>query len=83
MKKKYLSYNFDLNEKVTSSALESGIYVAFYYWMQNRMQHYERTYEKVQDVFSSLGGLCKTLISISELINFIVNRYVKLFDTQT
>jgi hypothetical protein len=46
------------------------------------MQYYERSYEKVQDVFSSLGGLCKTLISIAELINFIVNRYIKLFDTQ-
>ena len=35
MKKVTLSYFFELNEKVTSSSGESGIYVAFYFWMQN------------------------------------------------
>ena len=83
MKKVTLSYFFELNEKVTSSSGDSGIYVAFYFWMQNRMQYYERAYEKVQDVFSAFGGLCKTLMAIAEVINIIVNQYINLFDTQT
>ena len=81
-KKEILSYYFDLNEKVTSSQGDSGIYVAFYFWMQNRMQYYERVYEKVQDVLSDVGGLCSIFLTIAECINFLVNRYINLFDTQ-
>jgi hypothetical protein len=51
--------------------------------MQNRMQYYERVYEKVQDVLSDVGGLCSIVLTIAELINILVNYYVTLFDTQT
>ena len=81
-KKETLSYFFDLNEKVTASSGDSGIYVAFYFWMQNRMQYYERVYEKVQDVLSDVGGLCSIVLTIAELINFLVSKYINLFDTQ-
>ena len=81
-KKETLSYFFDLNEKVTSSSGNSGIYVAFYFWMQNRMQYYERVYQKVQDVLSDVGGLCSIVLTIAELINFLVCKYINLFDTQ-
>ena len=83
VKKETLSYYFDLNEKVTSRSGETGIYVAFYFWMQNRMQYYERVYEKVQDVLSDVGGLCSIVLTIAELINILVNYYITLFDTQT
>ena len=82
-KKETLSYFFDLNEKVTSSSGTSGIYVAFYFWMQNRMQYYERVYEKVQDVLSDVGGLCSIVLTIAELLNILVNQYINLFDTQS
>ena len=82
-KKETLSYFFDLNEKVTSSSGNSGIYVAFYFWMQNRMQYYERAYQKVQDVLSDVGGLCSIVLTIAELINNLINQYIKLYDTQS
>ena len=81
-KKNTLSYFFDLNEKVTSSSGDSGIYVAFYFWMQNRMQYYERAYEKIQNILSDVGGLCSIVLTIAEILNFFVNQYIKLFDTQ-
>ena len=81
-KKNTLSYFFDLNEKVTASSGDSGIYVGFYFWMQNRMQYYERAYKKVQDVLSDVGGLCSIVLTIAELINNLVNKYLALFDTQ-
>ena len=82
-KKNTLSYFFDLNEKITSSSGDSGIYVAFYFWMQNRMQYYERVYEKVQNILSDVGGLCSIVLTIAEIMNFFVNQYINLFDTQT
>ena len=81
-KKETLSYYFDINEKITTHSEESGIYVAFYFWMQNRMQYYERVYKKVQDVLSEIGGLCSIVLTFAEVINFTVNRYMSLFDTQ-
>ena len=81
-KKETLSYFFELNEKVTTSSGDSGIYVAFYFWMQNRMQYYERVYDKVQDIFANVGGLCNIVITIAEFINIIINRYTNIFDTQ-
>ena len=81
-KKETLSYFFDLNEKVTAKPEGTGIYVAFYFWMQNRMQYYERVYEKVQDVLSDVGGLCSIVLTLAEIINNIVNQYINLFDTQ-
>ena len=77
-----MSYFFDLNEKVTSASGDSGIYVAFYFWMQNRMQYYERVYEKVQDVLSHIGGIYTIVLTIIQLINNIVNQYINLFDSQ-
>ena len=82
-KKITLSYFFDQNEKVTTSSGDSGIYVAFYFWMQNRMQYYERAYQKVQDVLSDVGGLCSIVLELAELINTLVNYYIILFDMQT
>ncbi len=82
-KKNILSYYFDLNEKITSKSGDSGIYIAFYFWMQNRMQYYERVYEKAQDVLSDVGGLCSIVLTIAELINIIVTYYISLFDTQS
>ena len=82
-KKETLSYYFDMNEKITTHSEESGIYVAFYFWMQNRMQYYERVYKKVQDVLSEIGGLCSIVLTFAEIINFIVSRYMSLFDTQS
>lgn len=82
-KKNTLSYLFDLNEKVTFEGKEdTGIYVAYYFWMQRRMQYYERIYKKIQDIMSDVGGLCSIIITVSEFINFLVNKYVILLDIQ-
>ena len=81
-KKEKLSYLFDLNEKLSSSSKDSGIYVAFYFWMQKRMQYYERIYEKFQDALSNVGGLCSIVLTLAELINYLVNHYIILFDME-
>ncbi len=82
-KKNTLSYLFDINEKVTFEGKEdTGIYVAYYFWMQRRMQYYERIYKKIQDIMSDVGGLCSIILTVSESINFLVNKYVILLDIQ-
>ena len=44
------------------------------------MQYYERVYPKFQDLISNVGGLCSFVIILAEIINFLVNHYIILFD---
>ena len=75
-----MSYILDLNEKTTSSSGDSGIYAAFYFWMKNRMQYYERVYQKFQDFLSDVGGISGIVLTTDELINYVLNQYIILFD---
>ena len=80
--KETLSYYFEQNEKTTGSSKETGIYVAFYFWMQNKMQYYERQYSKFQDALSDIGGIGSLLLTLSYFINFLVSNFMILSDTE-
>ena len=68
------SYIFDQNEKITQDTGNTGIYCAFYFWMQNRMQLYERSYKRLQDVIASAGGTTKLITVIASILNFLYNK---------
>ena len=54
----------------------------YYFWLNNRMQYYERTYKKVQDVISSIGGISEVIYFLSIFINYLFNNYIKIYDTK-
>ena len=66
-------------EKVYKS---TGIVSSYYFWMQNRLQYYERNYQRLQDILSEIGGLSRTLFIIANMINLIVSNYITLLDTE-
>ena len=80
--KKSFAYIYQQNEKVTAKSDDSGIYVAFYYWMQNNMQYYERKYRNFQDALSDIGGLGSLILNLAYILNFLVSNFVILFDTE-
>ena len=80
-KKETLSFLFDQNEKITTES-KSGICVAYYIWMQRRMQYYERVYKKFQDFLSDVGGLSSFVLTIAYLCNLLINQYISLFHIQ-
>ena len=90
-----LSYLFTQNEKVTmdeeievkdengNKSLEStGIVSSYYFWLQNRLQFYERNYKRLQDTLSSIGGISRTVFAVAVFINSIVSNYIILLDTE-
>lgn len=80
---KDFSYVFEQNEKVTLEDTQNlGIYICFYYWMQNRLNLYERNYERLQDVLSDIGGINSIVIVVANIINTIVQKYVTFSDAQ-
>ncbi len=75
------SYTFEQNEKITDKTNGTGIYCAFYFWMQNRLQLYERSYKRIQDILASVGGITKTISLFAQIINFLYYKYIILIDT--
>ena len=75
-----LAYFYDLNSQGIESDSTYDIYHGFYFWMQNRMQYYERTYKRIQDVLADIGGMANSLILLATILNTIINKYVTLLD---
>ena len=60
----------------------TGIVISFYFWLQNRLQLYDRNYKRLQDILSSIGGLSRTFFLIANILNSFVCGYVTLLDTE-
>ena len=59
-----------------------GCLIAIYFWMQNTLQHYERVYDRIQDILANIGGVCYVFVSIASIINIIVNKFITVLDTE-
>ena len=59
-----------------------NIIVAFFFWMQNAMIYNERTYKKIQDIFSDIGGFRSFVLLLALGINYLVTGYIVLLDTE-
>ena len=46
------------------------------------MHYYERTYKKIQDVISNIGGISEVIYFLSIFINYLYNNYIIIYDTQ-
>lgn len=78
--KESVSYKYFQNEKATYDAQGSGIIGSVYLWMPNRIEVYERSYEKLQDLAASIGGVTKLIIILAEMVNFLYHDYIVLND---
>jgi hypothetical protein len=76
------TYLFHENSKTTTVFENTNIAGAFYIWVQNSQQYYERRYQKLQDALSDIGGIANLILIIAQCINYIIARYNMLFDTQ-
>lgn len=75
------TYIYNQNAKTTLDGKGTGILCCFYFWMQNRLQLYERYYLKIQESLAGLGGMSKMIFTISGLVNYLVNQFFILQDS--
>jgi len=68
------AYSYD-NEK-------KNIYAIFVMWLKNRLYKNERSYKKVQDVISSVGGIYQAITIVAYYINALYNKFIVLSDTE-
>ena len=75
------SFNFDFNEKLIIEEGNTGIYGSFYFWMQNQIEIYDRTYQKIQDISASISGISKLLSIIGYCLNYLIANIILIQDT--
>ena len=77
------SYIYERNDVFTGDSKVNDIYCIYVLWLKNSMNYYERTYKKIQDVISSIGGINQVIILIATYINSFYNQYIVLSDTES
>ena len=75
------SYSFNRNE-LYSIYNNSGYYMIYYLLLNNRLNYCERSYNRLQDLISDIGGIYEVMIILFSLINKIFNYYAILCDTE-
>ena len=81
--KEHMSIVYERNDASVYVNDRSDIYSVYRFWLNNREQHYERTYKKVQDVISAMGGIGHIIYIFAQFINYIYNYYIIISDTQS
>jgi hypothetical protein len=75
------SYKFDCNEKLIDINNEKLIFGVFYFWVENKMDIYERNYKKLQDISGSINGIVEILLLLVRTINsFLFHEFRTLKD---
>jgi len=77
-----ISYYFDRND-VFIKLIKGNIHMVYYLWLKNNLNYYERTYKKIADVLSSIGGVSNAIIFIVRIINKFINQYTALKDIKS
>ena len=57
--------------------------MAYYLWLKNNENYYERIYKTMADVLSSIGGVSNAIIFIVHFINKVINQYTALKDIKS
>ena len=76
-----LIYEYERNDVFTHQS-KGEIYMGYSLWMNNRMKYYERTYKRIQELLSQVGGVAESIIFIATLVNKLINKYIIITDTQ-
>ena len=76
------AYFFTQNEKQTEVNDLKGCVIGIYFWMQNTLQYYERTYDRIQDILSDIGGISNIVLTIGGILNLLIHNFIVVLDTE-
>ena len=80
--KEKMSYNFERNDEFTYNLPNTGIYCIYNLLLKNRMQCFDRTYQKIQDVISDIGGIAQVITYVTVFLNSIFNKYITISNVE-
>ena len=74
------SYHYSQNEKLTYEKDKGELLTVTYFWMLNRQDVYDLTYQKIQDLAATIGGVSSFLFSFVQVMNFLYHDYILIND---
>ena len=80
--KEKMYYSFERNDEFTYNEPNTSIYCIYNLWLKNRMQCFDRTYKKFQDVISDIGGIAQAVTFVTAILNCIFNDYVTISNVE-
>jgi hypothetical protein len=81
-KKEEISYVFDRNSASIVDNSGINLYMGYTFYLRNTMMYYQRTYKKIQDIISSIGGISQVINIVAMYLNRIYNNFIVLYDTE-
>ena len=71
--KEEFSYVYERNDPYVYSFDSSNIYMAYCFWLKNRILSYERIYKRIQDIISIIGGVFEFISFVSIVLNYRIS----------
>ena len=59
------------------------IYTSFHFWMQNKVQIFERNYKRIQNIFADIGGMIKAITTLGTILNYFAMKYQTFIDIES
>ena len=76
------AYSYERNDVFAEDRANNSFFCVYVLWLKNIMNYYERSYKKIQDAISSIGGISQFITIVASYINRLYNHYIILSDTQ-
>ena len=73
---------FERNDVYSFHREDKDVFSVFIIWLKNKLYKNERTYRKLQDVISNVGGIYQSITIIAVYINTLYNKFIILSDTE-
>ena len=54
----------------------------YYFWLSNNEKYYERSYKRIQEVISNIGGINQVITTFAFILNKLYNNFIILSDTK-
>ena len=81
-KKEEISYVFDRSVSSIEDNTGTNLYGSYTFFLRNTMMYYQRTYKKIQDIVSSIGGISQVINIVAMYLNRMYNNFIVLYDTE-
>ena len=73
---------YEKHEVYSFDREKTNIYSIFVFWLKNKLYKNQRSYKKLQDLFSNVGGIYQSITMVATYINILYNKFIVLSDTE-
>ena len=80
--KQDVSYTFERNDAFANAKEGTTIFSIYNIWLKNRLQCSDRTYKKIQDLISDIGGISEVVTAVAAFLNCFFNKYIVMVNVE-